>query len=274
MEVGFDWKKVRALLSTRLKTRKPSSGSLGGEVILRGDVVVAAYCENESLTSWVGSRFTELVGAFPNRRWIVRSEADWEKSLDNMYRSQSWQTQIESLQENCPYSVSEEKPARSTTDLKEPTQARTLKKGRVPLTLSQGPLWQRHFLIEGLQGGVGRLLPERFGLLLDVSRPGKENQLAYLWIHRGKLKGFHEPDLTGLSVERRDDLGSTAKYLTEKYGVPSVCLSIPEERWQAWKESQLPWRLLAADVRSGTVKVAPFGVALKLWMLLRAAIGG
>jgi hypothetical protein len=270
MELEFDWKKVQALLGTRTKAPKVSPVPAGAEVIVRGEWVLAAYSENESLGDWVGKKFEDLKAAFPNHPWVVRSEADWEKVLEESYRIQSWQAQVESVQESCPYQLS----GQASSPHEKGKDAGKVHRGRVPLTVSQGPLWQRHFLIDGLQSGLGRLLPEKFGLLIEVLRPGRESQLAYLWVYRGKLMGFHEPDLSGLSLERRDDLESTAKYLTEKYAMRSLYLSVPEARWQAWKDSALPWRLLSQDLRAGVIKVAPKSFGLRAWTFLRGAMGG
>jgi len=249
MEQNHDW---RGFQETFYPHRRSMGPSLEGKshvyVIVEGENVVAAFCEGEDLSSWVGANLSEVSSQVQKREMIVLDRKDVDQVTSSALTLPHFYDQVELV--------------------------------RTTLKPIQGPKphFPEHFLLHALASWWSKLLPSAFGVLIRVQpaadvRTKAKSKDFFILIRRGKLECFRVPDLHSLGREREDDLQAAGKYLSEKYLVPVQAASVPVAEWEEWVRGTSPWREVAKSLRAGRTRLMPFRWGTAMMIGARAYLG-
>ena len=252
MELTFDWVAYQEMFHRHARAHSPKGAMPSGpvHVVVEGESIVEAYAENEDLTDWLGGDVRELRAGSANREVIAYDRLTLQNAIERSMDLPHFHGQLGMLKRDLKSLGKEkEKPSDSASRL------------------------QTHFLVEGVQSGWNKILPSSYGLFIRIegAAPGQEQDFILL-IRRGELAGFHRPDLSFLSGDRRRQHGDIVKYLSEKYLLPVQGLFVPAQDWNAWMESESPWKQMAVAVRAHRAKLVPFRWGTAFIMATRAFV--
>ncbi len=134
-----------------------------------------------------------------------------------------------------------------------------------------------HFLFAAVRTWWGKLLPSTFGLFLFLEDAGGAEATPVLLIFRkGELSEFDEPDLSGISAERRADLGEVVKVLRERHGVPVQGFAVNRADFEEWSSSgdrSATWKKIARAIRQDRVTLHPFRFSVAALLGSRGIFG-
>lgn len=130
--------------------------------------------------------------------------------------------------------------------------------------LSSGklPVPREHFIFSAVRSWWGKLLPTSFGIYLHLEGMEPADARTLLLIFRkGELVEFDEPDLSGISSERRADLNEVAKILRERHRVPVQGFAMNRADFAEWSEggnTSSTWKSIAQALRADRLQLMPF----------------
>lgn len=255
MELIHDWRKFQTIYYPRGKPRPQSQPNPLLEapvyLIVEGDRILSAFSGQEDLVSWVGKSCGEILRQKKHREIFVFDRKQVEKWI------------FESVQ---------------MSNLCE--QVDFFRAMAVKATQSTEIYFQKHFLLEVLQGWWAKVLPSSFGVFLHFEEEGRDQVIGvgsatsfFVIIQRGKLTAYHEPDLTTLGFVRRNDPMEVVKYLSEKYLIPVQGVFLTESDWVEWCGLENPWRTIAQALQKNKVRLVPFRWSLATLIATRAFLG-
>lgn len=245
MELTYDWRSFQEVFYPHRRAGNLSQSSPAAPVylVLDGDTIVSALAEHEDLTDWVGASFREVSAQAPHREYIPFNQKDVDRWVGEGFGLASFYDQVE-------YYRAQLKPGSRAANQVEA---------------------RRHFLLDGVLGWWGKVLPSSYGVYLRVEGQHEKNLL--LLVRRGAVEGFHVPDLASMGVDRARQPADVVKYLSEKYLVPVQGLFITAADWAEWTQNPNPWRLVAKSVRQNRAKLVPFRWSIAVLMATRAFLG-
>ncbi len=254
MDVSCDWRGFQTLFNPQKKGGAIPSGSLsGGSVAGFDDAlrpgpafivtdegrVITAFAEHEDLSEWIGLQPSEIENRVSHRELVIfdRSQVDqWMK---------------ESLGQTRFYD-----------------QVEYLRREAKPSNRAAARATRRHFLLEALHGWWGKFLPTAFGLFI---RAGEQDFL--LVVRRGVFESFHQPDLGGLSVDRRRVPGDIVKYLSGRYFVPIQGVFVSSTEWNEWSHVSDPWKSISRSIRSNRTRLVPKRMGVRTLVGIKSVFG-
>ncbi len=238
MDLGQDWDS----LNRTLYPRKKAKGASESEIVFiahHADRVLRVVGDRDELLFSTGTPVTEAVNAIGSTRKIVAIDiAEMDRAIAEVLKTDgAIYDQVMELRE-------ELKPSR----------------GRLPE-------WDEHFVFSAIRAGWGKLLPSSFGIFIHLEGNDAAAESSILLVFRkGELQEFNEPDLSGVSAERRSDLGEVVKILRERHRVPVQGFAMNRADFEAWSEAgnvASTWRSLARALKQNRLTLHPFrfGVA-------------
>ena len=275
MELNLDWKayqtafqlkarpKPGAALAASTNLPSPARRDLG--LVVEGaaspeSVIVAAFCEGEDSSEWIGQTPQEVLQSEERsgmgRTLWVYSRAEVEKVLANSSEvtapGNHFLSQLERLRTEAQPLV---------------LGAGGSNQGKVPSL----PSPEMHFIPGLLASGWIRFFPSSFGLYFRIEGTRPEKQY-FLVFRRGKLEAFFEPDLSSMNPDRRKDPVEVARYLGKSAGVPAQGVQVSSADWKIWAESPHPWKEVAEAIRAERARLIPFRWPVAVWIGTRAII--
>lgn len=227
MELVLDYKAYREFFGRFPKrSRPPQNLNSAVMVVTEADRVVGVYSESEDLRSVIGRSFPEIYEKYKNRG-VHRVEA---AQLKSSFRGTLSQTHILS-------------------------QVDLLRQGLTKTLQTTYP--DHHPLFDLINGRLRKLFPHDFGFFIRLKTPQSGERCVLLVVKGKTIERLLEPDLSMISVERKQDIADLNKYLSEKYFVPVVSLQATAEFWEKFSESTHPWMTLFKASESGEVEITP-----------------
>jgi hypothetical protein len=244
VELSYDWRGFQSMFLTPASSRKPGPGGDSdprGAVFLvtEGETVVAAYSDGDDLADWIGATVHEARTGLPHREVVVLDREKLDSWVDGSLGMAHLHEQAERWR-----------------DL-----------AALPSAASDGTA--KHFLLEAVAGWWAKALPSAYGILVRAES-GKQSRDFLVIIRRGRLDQFHEPDLSPMGNERRNQAADVVRYLSEKHALPIQGIFVPAQEWTEWSKSTSPWRAIAQSVRANRTKLVPFRWGLATLMATRA----
>jgi len=238
MDLGQDWNS----LNRTLYPRKKSKGSSESGVVFvahHAERVLRILGDRDELLFSTGAPLSEAMNAVGAGRKVVAIDiAEMDRALAQALKTDgAIYEQVLSLRE-------ELRPS----------------KGKIPTP-------EEHFIFAAVRSWWGKLLPSSFGVYLHLEGTEALEPTSILLIFRkGELQEFDEPDLSGISQERREDLNEVVKVLRERYRVPVQGFALNRADFDAWTESEntsATWKNLARALKQNRMTLHPFrfGVA-------------
>ena len=241
MELTFDWVSYQETFHPRVKGQAaaPKTGGLArpAYLMLEGDTILEAYAEGEDLSEWVGAAYSEVSKGIRNRELIAVDRHQAEQALFSSLAQPHFHQQVDELR----------------------------KVPRAALSGSE-PEVHGHFLMEGLESGWSKVLPSSYGLFIRLEGANGQEKDFVVLVRRGEVVGFHRPDLSFLSTERKRSPNDVVKYLSDKYLVPIQGLFVSQAQWNDWATSEAPWKALALSVRKNDAKLVPWRWSVATWI--------
>lgn len=238
MELTFDWVAYQEMFHHRVRTQLPKSAMLSGPIylVVEGDAVIEAYADNEDLSEWLGGDQRQVRAQFKNREVLAFERTALASVVERSMEIPHFYGQVAMVKRELRSQGKEKEKSADRTDRR-----------------------SAHFLVEGVQSSWNKILPSSYGLFIRVegAAPGQEQDFILL-VRRGELAGFHRPDLGFLNGDRRRQQADIVKYLSEKYALPVQGLFVPLQDWNAWMESESPWKHMAVAMRAHRAKLVPF----------------
>ena len=146
-------------------------------------------------------------------------------------------------------------------------------RGRGSLKSVLRDLSKGHFLLDAMTSWWTRLLPNSYGIFLQVDRPNGLGQNLFLTFQQSRLETFIEPDLAGMSKDISATLEDRAKYLSESHSLPVYAFRVEGELWDQWAHAKDPWLEVSRAVREGRAELAPRKITTQALLALRAYAG-
>lgn len=247
MELMFDWRSFQTVFHPPRRTAAEAQKDAGQNafVVVDGDRIVAAYAEQENLQDWIGASMTEIRRQNPHRGWKIVSREAVHRALAAGNSSAQFYDQVENYR-TISAEESEEGGAGIATH-------------------------PNHFLVEALRGWWSRFLPTHYGLCLQLTgENGSVQRTVLLLVRRGRLEGFHDPDLSAFHASGRKNPEELAKYLTERYMAPVKVATVPQKLWATWSQDVDPWPEVLRALMKKKIAVAPSSMGLKAILAARA----
>lgn len=124
------------------------------------------------------------------------------------------------------------------------------------------PVPEEHFIFTAVRSWWGKLLPTSFGIYLHLegSEPADARSLLLIF-RKGELVEFDEPDLSGVSSERRADLNEVSKILRERHRLPVQGFAMNRADFSEWSEggnTSTTWKSIAQALRADRLQLMPF----------------
>jgi hypothetical protein len=252
MELGQDWAAMNRVLYPRTKT-KGSSESRQVLLVHHADRALRIVGDQDDLLFATGAPLSEAMTAVEGDRKVVAIDAaEMDRAMMECLKTDgALLEQIETL--------------RGTL---------TPSKGKLPVP-------RDHFLLEAVRTWWSKLFPSSFGIYLHLesgragdAKTASEASSLLLIFRKGELVEFDEPDFSGISQERREDLGEKVKVLRERHGVPVQGFAMNRADFAEWteladeKDPSVAWKKIARALRQDRLQLAPFRFSIA------ALIGG
>ncbi|MBL7714620.1 MAG: hypothetical protein JNL01_04075 [Bdellovibrionales bacterium] len=260
VDLSCDWKLFQNFFQPKSGTGVPVHAERGTSkpiyVVFDGteQVVLTAFTEGEDLSEWMGRPIQEL-----RSHWLARDIVAFDRNeVDEMIQSATSSTRF--------YDQIEEMRSRSRSVLRAGDS-------RAAFVLGNARVNRKHFLLRSIEGWWSRVLPDQFGLLLRLTgHHAGESQDFFLVVRRGKFDCFHEPDLSGMSLERRRDCAQVAKFLEDRYLVKVQTVSVPSSEWKEWARDADPWERVLQSVKSKRTRLYPDVMGVRSLIRLKAIL--
>jgi hypothetical protein len=274
MELTYDWRSFQSVFypqkrSLSLPLENPDSAVMFA-VIERGQVI-AAYGENEDLSDFIGSSLSTLKQAHTHREVVSLEREHVDQWIQNAVTQPHLYSQIDYFRK----SASPQLESKVRNSLKRKTC-----------------LAEKHFLLDSLLNGWGKVLPSAFGVFIRLEKASAGYEPSSEFIERfgarakeyleqeqdililfrgGRLEAFYEPDLSSMGQDRRNMPNEVVKYLADKHSVPVQGITAPCAEWMSWGQAKQPWRSFAKSLKSKQSKLAPFNWKVASLLAIRAA---
>lgn len=250
MDLGQDWGTLHRILYPRRKL-KGSSTSQHVFIAHHGERTLRLVGDRDELLFSTGAPLAEASSAAGSDRKVIALDiVDMDRALNECLRSEGGIfEQIGSLGKSLSGSI---------------TTAST-RSARAPF-----PIPEEHFIFSAVRSWWGKVLPTSFGIYLHLEgiEPSDARSLLLIF-KRGELTEFDEPDLSGVSSERRVDLNEVVKILRERHRVPVQGFAMNRADFAEWSESgntSATWKSIAKTLRADRLQLIPFrfGIAAML----------
>jgi hypothetical protein len=249
MELMFDWRSFQTVFHPPRRSNSEAQKDAGQNayLVVDGDRIIAAYAEQENLQDWIGASLTEIRRQNPHRTLKVVQKGDVHRALEQGLGHSQFYDQVEHFRQSIRES------ADSGTDF----------------SMSH----PHHFLVEALRGWWARFLPTHYGLCLQLTtESGSVARTVLLLARRGKLEGFHDPDLSAFHASGRRNPEELAKYLTERYMAPVRVATIPQKLWATWSQDVDPWADVFRAMVRKQIAITPASAGIKSLIAARTVI--
>ncbi len=250
MELMFDWRSFQTVFHPPRRTAAEAQKDAGQNayLVVDGDRIVSAYAEQDNLQDWIGASLTEIRRQNPHRGWKVVTRESVHRALADGLAHPQFYDQVEAFRAG----AAEELTAGAS---------------------SLSPTHPNHFLIAALRGWWSRFLPSHYGLCLQLTaEAGTVSRTVLLLVRRGRLEGFHDPDLSAFHASGRKNPEELSKYLTERYMAPVRVVTVPQKFWATWSQDVDPWPEVMRAVMRKQVSVSPSSLGLKAMLAIRALV--
>ncbi len=233
MDLGQDWGTLHRILYPRVKS-KGSSSSDHVFIAHHADRTLRLVGDRDELLFSTGSPVTEAANAASNERNVVSIDiADMDRALNECLRVEGGIfEQIEDLTGSL---------ARGQKNFPKPPE---------------------HFIFIAVRSWWGKVLPTSFGIYLHLEGTEPTDGKALMLIFRkGELVEFDEPDLSGVSSERRADLSEVVKVLRERHRVPVQGFAMNRADFAEWSEAGNTgetWKSISKALRADRLQLMPF----------------
>ena len=252
MELNYDWKTFQRVFEPGKRgviNRSAAPGPQGEPApvlaVVEDGLVVAAFCEREDLSEWLGQPFTDWLARFSNRHLHALPKEEFDSWIEEALDRPHFEEQGSYVRE---------------------------KFAKVRHGSAKG-LHQDHFLLRALRGPWRKILPNAYGIYLRIL--GRETREIVLVFRSGRLELFHEPELGGMNVDRRKDPLAVVKYLSEKHLVPIQGVAIKSGDWEAWSKPGInAWSHFMKALRVREAQVFPMRMNVLAWVAARAMARG
>jgi hypothetical protein len=252
MEMTCDWRLFqsffyphrRAGVSAALKPEGASTSP--AYLVVDGEKIVCAFSEGEDLSDWIGLQKSDIQAQVRHRDLIAYERSEVDALSRSTLALPRFLDQVEAIR------------AQAKPVLVSSTSAAPLLKPKT------------HFLLETLKGPWSRFLPGAFGVYIRLS--GRTEQSLLLIVRRGSFEAFHDPDLSGLEVDRRKQLNDAVAFLSTRYFMPIQGVSAAQGEWEEWSKSSTPWKSIQASMKSGRAKLTPLSLGVKILLASKASI--
>jgi hypothetical protein len=288
MELSYDWRSFQSVFFPGKRVPLNLLEGGGAEqrtpiyVVTENDAIVCAFSEYDDLSSWIGQSYRELATEMPHRELVLFNRDKVDQALQSSLGLPHYYDQIEFLRAE----GGALRMAEATKKAGVPAKKLKLKTPK-PFRLKPGTreVAPRHFLLEALQGGWGKVLPSAYGIHLRITSeaadrnskvPATLTNELFLIFRRGRLDSFQVPDLGIFGRENRERLNDTAavaRYLSETHLVPVQALVVTSQDWAEWTASPNPWKLIASAIRRDRARLFPFRWGVALLVAARAFFG-
>lgn len=231
MDLGQDWGILHRTLYPRRKT-KGSSESTHVFIAHHSDRTLRLVGDRDELLFSTGSPLSEVTNAIGNERKPVALDiSEMDKALAECLKVDG--------------GIFEQVAALSGS-----------------FSSNAYPVPKDHFIFSAVRSWWGKLLPTCFGLYLHLEglEPADAHSLLLIF-RKGVLVEFDEPDLSGISGERRSDLNEVAKILRERHRVPIQGFAMNRADFSEWSEggnTSATWKSIAQALRSDRLQLVPF----------------
>ncbi len=238
MDLGQDWGTLHRILYPRRKS-KGSSSSDHVFIAHHGDRTLRLVGDRDELLFSTGASLVEATNAAGADRKVLSLDiSEMDRALGECLKVDGGIfEQVEKLAESLGNAPS--RPA------------------RVPF-----PYPEEHFIFAAVRSWWGKVLPSHFGIYLHLegSEPSDGRSLLLVF-RKGELTEFDEPDLSGVSSERREDLNEVVKILRERHRVPIQGFAMNRADFAEWSEngnSSATWKSVAKALRADRLQLMPF----------------
>ncbi len=268
MDVSCDWRGFQTLFNPQKKGGAIPSGSLsGGSVAGFDDAlrpgpafivtdegrVITAFAEHEDLSEWIGLQPSEIENRVSHRELVIFDRAQVDQWMKESLGQTRFYDQVEYLRREA-----------------KPTNRAVARSTR------------RHFLLSALHSWWGKLLPSAYGVFIRVNgrvnggsgaNSGVGEQDFLLVVRRGVFESFHQPDLGGLSADRRRVAGDVVKYLSGRYFVPVQGIFVSSTEWNEWSQGSDPWKAISRSIRSNRTRLVPKRMGVRTLVGIKSVFG-
>jgi hypothetical protein len=274
MELSYDWRSFQSVFYPQKRSLSLPLESQKTRVIfavVEKTRVIAAYGENEDLCDWIGTPLTSLKAAHGDCEVVSLEREDVDQWISSAVGQPHLYQQIDFIR----------KSALPQLEFKVRNSLRR-----------QTCLAEKHFLLDSLLGGMGKIFPSAYGVFIRlekavvgyqptpelIERFGagcqeylEQEQDILILFRGGKLEAFYEPDLGSIGPDRCLVPGEVVKYLSEKHSVPVQGLTVPCIEWMTWGQAKQPWRMVAKSLKAKESKLVPFRWRVASLLAARAA---
>ena len=279
MELTYDWRSFQSVFYPQKRSLSLPLESQDSRRVIFAVVetspensnIVAAYGENEDLSDWIGTSLTALKSSHGDCEVVSLEREDVDLWMASAVGQPHLYQQIDFLR----------KSALPQLEFKVRNSLRR-----------QTCLAEKHFLLDSLLGGWGKIFPSAYGVFIRLEKAPESRQPTPELIERfgvgckefleqdqdililfrgGKLESFYEPDLGSMGPERCNMPHEVVKYLSEKHSMPVQGLTVPCIDWMSWGQAKHPWRMIAKSLKAKEAKLVPFRWQVAGFLGIRAA---
>lgn len=260
VDLSCDWKLFQSFFQPPAKSGGYATADRGTSkpiyVVFDGaeKVVMTAFTEGEDLSEWMGRPIEDLKSHWRARDVVAFDRAEVDEMVSDATKSQRFYDQVEEMRSK----------SRSVLRAGDSRAAFVLGNARVN---------RKHFLLRSIEGWWARVLPDQFGVLIRLTgHHAGESQDFFVIVRRGKFDCFHEPDLSGMSLERRRDCAQVAKFLEDRYLVKVQTVSVPSSEWKEWARDADPWGRVVQSVRAKRTRLYPDVLGVRTLIRMKAIL--
>lgn len=242
MDLGQDWGTLHRILYPRRKS-KGSSTSEHVFIAHHSERTLRLVGDRDELLFSTGTPLPEaIIAAGTDRKVIALDIGEMDRALNDCLRTEGGIfEQIETL-------------GQSLSD--------SLTNSGERSTRSPFPIPEEHFIFAAVRSWWGKVLPTSFAIYLHLEglEPSDARSLLLIF-KRGELTEFDEPDLSGVSSERRADLNEVVKILRERHRVPVQGFAMNRADFAEWSENgntSATWKSIAKALRADRLQLMPF----------------
>jgi hypothetical protein len=275
MELSYDWRSFQSVFYPQKRSLSLPLESQKTRVIFavveKGEVV-AAYGENEDLSDWIGTPVAALKTSHGDCEVVSLEREDVDQWIASAVGQPHLYQQIDFIR-------------KSALPQLESKVRNSLRR--------QTCLAEKHFLLDCLLGGWGKIFPSAYGVFVRLEKAPEGLQPTQELIERfgaacreyleqeqdililfrgGKLEAFYEPDLGSMGPDRCTMPVEVVKYLSEKHSMPVQGLTVPCIEWMSWGHAKHPWRMVAKSLKAKEAKLVPFRWQVASLLGVRAAL--
>jgi len=251
MELEFNWKVFQSCFYPQAnKKQSPTLLNESSPVfcIVNGRRVIGFLADGENIKEIIGLDIKEVVSSLKRKEIYFLKKELMEEFFDKQRLNISFGSTAHEA-----FSLLKEEIIKSKKIFKLDNELGTLVDAEEALFKD---LRREHFLLLFFKSIWAKLLPRRFGFLLQL-RGGQQKEL-FIVINHGKVEQCLIPQFSNLRTESAGELEIKVRSLTEKNVLPVIGVSLGQEEWRNWSGSSNPWRDIFAAIRKKQIKFYKF----------------